>query len=391
MSATRHRPGGAERASLVVDAVVAAGLAVFSVLGTYGASEGQPGRRPADVWAVILIVVASAALAARRRHPVAVLITVFAATLVYFILGYANGPIWLLMIVAYTTAVLRGHRLAAALTAVAGFAIFPWLDHLLRDQPSPSLVALVGLAAWLLVLLGAAEAVRIRRERAAEAVRMKEEEALRRASEERLRIAQELHDALGHHLSLINVQAGTALHVNEGLPEQVRGSLSAIKRASKEGLTELRSVLEILRHDGEAAPRSPTSTLSRLDDLITRSTAAGVPVRVEVDGVPRGLPFGVDVAAFRIVQEALTNVARHAGPTTATVRIGYGQRDLTIEVDDDGRASGDVSPTTGERGSGTGLHGMRERATALGGDLQAGPRSDGGFRVRARLPVEAAE
>jgi signal transduction histidine kinase len=233
------------------------------------------------------------------------------------------------------------------------------------------------------VWLGVAEAIRIRRERATEVVQMREQEALRRASEERLRIAQELHDALGHHLSLISVQAGVALHVNEELPPQVTGSLTAIREASKEGLAELRSVLEILRSRDDRAPRSPTSTLDRLDDLVTQASVAGLEVRTEVNGDRRPLPFGVDVAAFRIVQEALTNVARHAGASTATVRVTHDDQQLVVEVADDGRAR--VGDAVAE---GRGLTGMRERVGALGGDLVAGPRPEGGFRVRARFPLE---
>ena len=382
----RSRPGAASRSSLIVDGVLATGLAAFVGVGTFFASQRQPTRRPLDVWAFVLVALAAGALVARRRHPLAVLEVVFGVTLVYFVLGYANGPIWLTLIVAYFTAVVHGHRLAAAITAVAGVGIFPWLDYLLRDRPGPSFVGIAALGAWLLVLLGSAEAVRVRRERAAEAARIKEEEALRRASEERLRIARELHDALGHHLSLINVQAGVALHVNEGLPEQARSSLSAIKQASKEGLAELRSVLEILRQEGERAPRSPTSTLARLDELVGQAAAAGLEVRMETDGDVRPLPFGVDVAAFRIVQEALTNVTRHAGPATATVRVVYGEGDLMIQVDDDGR--GPETPVT--PGAGKGILGMRERVAALGGDLEAGPRPGGGFRVRAHLPLDGA-
>jgi len=269
---------------------------------------------------------------------------------------------------------------------VAGFLLFPWLDRLLRDRSAPSLGALVALAAWLLVLLGAAEFIRIRRERAAEALRVHEEEARARAIEERLRIARELHDALGHHLSLISVQAGVALHVNEELPEPVRGSLTAIKQSSGEALTELRSVLEILRQEGERAPRMPTSSLDRIDDLVTQAAAAGIEVRTETDGNVQTLPFGVDVAAFRIVQEALTNVARHAGQASATVRLGYGNDALTVEIDDDGNGISTASTP----GTGKGVVGMRERAAALGGDLEAGPKPGGGFRVRARLPLEGA-
>jgi signal transduction histidine kinase len=235
-----------------------------------------------------------------------------------------------------------------------------------------------------LVLLGGAEIVRFRRERAAEAIRMREEESLRRATEERLRIARELHDALGHHLSLINVQSGVALHLNEDLPEQARTSLSAIKQASKEALIELRSVLDILREQGEQAPRFPTSTLARLGDLVSQAAAAGLEVRTEIEGDVRPLPFGVDVAAFRIVQEALTNVTRHAPGATATVRLANGERDLTVQIDDDGGGS----TTHGTVGTGKGIVGMRERVDALGGELEVGHRPGGGFRVRVRLPLD---
>jgi signal transduction histidine kinase len=374
----------ASRRSLLVDGALAAGLAVLVTLVTFFASQNQPARRPFDIGTVALIGVATGALAARRRRPVAVLVVVFGAILVYFVAGYANGPIWLALIVAYVTAVLRGHRLAAAVTAVIGFALFPWLDFLIRDGQAPSAAVLAGLAAWLLVLLGGAEIVRFRRERAAEAIRMREEESLRRATEERLRIARELHDALGHHLSLINVQSGVALHLNEDLPEQARSSLSAIKRASKEALVELRSVLDILREQGERAPRFPTSTLARLGDLVSQAAAAGLEVRTEIDGDVRPLPFGVDVAAFRIVQEALTNVTRHAPGATATVRVTYGERDLTVQIDDDGGGS----MTQGTVGTGKGIVGMRERVDALGGELEAGRRPGGGFRALARLPVD---
>jgi signal transduction histidine kinase len=382
------------RASAIFDAALAVVLAAFLVFGTYFASLGQHGRRGLDAGAVALLLVAGGALAWRRRFPIAVLLVVFGATLTYFVVGYASGPIWLTMIIAYFTAVVAGHRLPAAVVAVAGFLVFPWLDFLLRDGRAPSPAGLAGLAAWLLVLLGVGEALRIRRERAAEAVRIREEEARRRAGEERLRIARELHDALGHHLSLINMQSGVALHLNKELPEQAHSSLTAIKQASKEALTELRSVLDILRQEGEPAARSPTWTLARLDDLVSQASAAGLEVRTETDGEVRRLPFAVDVAAFRIVQEALTNVTRHAGPATATVRVSYGERDLTVQVDDDGKGVESASgrqPTDPDRQiprSGNGITGMRERAAALGGDLEAAPRPGGGFRVLARLPLD---
>jgi len=376
----------AGRASLMADGALAAALAVVLPVATYFAAHHQPGHRPFDAGAVGLVIASAGALALRRRYPVAVLALVFGITLIYFVRGYADGPIWLPLIIAYYTATTRGHRLAAGVAAVAGFAIFPWLDYLLRNKPAPSVAALTALAAWLLVVLGAGEAMRIRRERAAAAARIREEEARRRASEERLRMARELHDSLGHYLSLISVQSGVALNLNQQLPEHVRASLTAVKQASKEALRELRSVLDVLRQDGEPAPRSPTSTLARLDDLITQASAAGLKVRAETEGTVRALPFGVEVAAYRIVQEALTNVARHAGPATATVRIAYGEDEVTVQVDDDGRG-----PSARQQSpSGNGIVGMRERAAALGGQLYAGARPGGGFQVRARLPVSHA-
>jgi signal transduction histidine kinase len=276
---------------------------------------------------------------------------------------------------------------------VVGYVAYDWVARLEPSVPLPDAGPVLPESRFVVAdtlvrfdhVLGIAEAVRVRRERAAEAVRIREEETLRRASEERLRIARELHDALGHHLSLINVQAGVALHVNEGLPDEVKRSLGAIKEASKEGLTELRSVLDILRQEGESAPRSPTPTLARLEDLVAQAAAAGLRVHMETDGEVRPLPFGVDTAAFRIVQESLTNVTRHAGPATATVRLGYDEHELTIQVDDDGRGPGPGTASTGK-----GVRGMRERVAALGGDLEAGARPGGGFRVRARLPLDGA-
>jgi signal transduction histidine kinase len=214
---------------------------------------------------------------------------------------------------------------------------------------------------------------------------MRREEAERQASEERLRIAQELHDVLAHNISLISVQAGVGLHLIDDHPDQARAALAAIKDASKEALAELRSVLDVLRREGDAAPLVPAPRLATdLDALVARASAAGVDVRVEVSGSERPLPPGVDRAAFRIAQEALTNVTRHAGGAAVTVLVGYGDDALTVQVDDDGPGS-----VANSGGSGRGITGMRERAAALGGRLDAGPRPGGGFRVRAWLPLPA--
>jgi signal transduction histidine kinase len=213
---------------------------------------------------------------------------------------------------------------------------------------------------------------------------MQEEEERRHASEERLAIARELHDVLAHNISMINVQAGVALHLLEERPEQARPALTAIKHASKEALTELRSVLGVLRRvDEEDGSKDPSPTLARLDDLVVRANAAGLSVRKEVQGPVRLLPAPVELAGFRIVQEALTNVVRHAAATRTTVSVTYGDDSVTVQVDDDGRGT-----VPGPLGSGSGIVGMRERAESIGGFLDAGPGLDGsGFRVRAWLPL----
>jgi signal transduction histidine kinase len=370
-----------------VDLAIAVGLGLVQILGTHFAAHRQPEREPLDAIGYSLLAAGPVALMVRRRFPVAVYAVVFGATLAYAAIGYPRGPIFLSLLVAFFTVVITGHRSAAITGLAAGYLGFLWLPYFLDREPAPSAAAIVGLAAWLLVILSAGEFIRVRRERAVETARIRQEEARRRASEERLRIARELHDALGHHLSLINVQSGVALHLNEELPDQTRTALDAIRQASKEGLTELRSVLEILRQGDEQAPRSPTPTLARLDNLVSQAAAAGFEVRTETVGEARPLPFGVDVAAFRIVQEALTNVTRHAGPATATVHIAYGDQDLIVQVDDDGR--GVVQRIRSEPGKG--IVGMRERVAALGGELEAGPLPGGGFRVRARLPVDEGE
>lgn len=200
-------------------------------------------------------------------------------------------------------------------------------------------------------------------------------------------IAQELHDVLAHNISLISVQAGVALHLLDERPEQARPALAAIKEASRDALDELRSVLDVLRQ-GQAAPRAPTSGIHDLRALVERTRATGLDVQLEITGTPRPLPTDVDLAALRIVQEALTNVVRHADADRATVRVTYGDEHVTVQVDDDG---GDPLPRARSAALhagtlGSGLAGMRERAQAVGGTFQAGPRRGRGFGVRATLP-----
>src|SRR5947208_9273849 len=215
--------------------------------------------------------------------------------------------------------------------------------------------------------------VRATHERVVNARQLREEEARRRVSDERLRIARELHDVVAHNISLINVQAATTLHLMNGDEAPAREALAAIKTVSQETLVELRSVLGVLRHVDESAPRGPAPTLRRLDELIDRTTAAGLTVEVDVRGVQRELPVHVDLAAYRIVQEALTNVARHSTANAATVTITFGPDDLVVQIDDEGRpatgtsSSSALSVSSASPVPGNGITGMIERATALGG------------------------
>ena len=373
-------------------AVLCLVLAVVQVAGSYFAARGQPDREPLDALAVALLVAGPAALLARRHHPVLVLWAVAVVALAYMLLGYPYGPIILSLIVALYTAVTGGHRRAAWLATWALYGAHIGLRALFGFESPPTWLEALGVAAWFLVILIASEVSRVQRDRAREAERTKREEARRRASEERLHIARELHDVLAHHISLINVQAGVGLHLMDKRPEQARVALTAIEQASREAMGELRSVLSILGHPGEQAPRGPAPSLDRLDGLAARAAAAGLQVRTDIEGVPEPLPVPVEAAAFRIVQEALTNIVRHARATRADVRVRYGERDVTIEVDDDGEGvarNGRTERTSGPEG-GNGIPGMRERVRALGGEFEARPLPGRGFRVRARLPKAGA-
>jgi signal transduction histidine kinase len=369
------------------DLVLATALAVVQMVGSTFAAEGQSDRRGLDAAAYLLLALGPLALAFWRRHAVAALAAVTAVTVAYLLAEYPFGPFLLSVVAALAAAVVQGHRLAAWLAAATLYGGHFLGIALLDLSPGVTPEALIGVASWLLVTLTGAEVVRGARARRAEAERIREEEARRRADEERLQIARELHDVLAHSITLINVQAGVALHLIDERPEQARTALSTIKEASGEALREVRATLALLRGNGEAPPRAPAPSLRRLDELVAGIGGAGVRVGVEVAGRERPLPVGVDQAAYRIVQEALTNVRRHAGATTATVRLAYGERELVVSVDDDGRGGVDGDAA----GSGSGIEGMRERASALGGRLEAGAREGGGFRVRARLPLDGPE
>jgi signal transduction histidine kinase len=386
-----------------VDAVIAAAVLAIELGGQHAA--GSWGRHlhhhPAPgVWAYVLLAVGGAALLARRRYPVAVLAVVLATTLWASALGAT--VIWFALIVAFFTAVLARERVAAVASLVIGYVASVWPPWLIGQPGHTGVSDAVRLAAGLAFLLIIAELIRIRSQRSAAVARGRDEELRRRASEDRMRMARDLHDVVAHNIAVINVQANTALHLMDRQPERARSALVTINDVSKQALVELRAVLGVLR-DVDEAPRSPAPGLARLGDLTEHAAAAGLIVRVEADGPPAALPADVDLTAYRIIQEALTNSARHSGGANATVRLRRAEDALLIEVDDDGRTAGGAAPGAAPgaaagaggagngHGTGNGIAGMTERAAALGGTLEAGPRPGGGFAVRARLPLRRSE
>ncbi|MDX3347147.1 MULTISPECIES: sensor histidine kinase [Streptomyces] len=362
-------------------------VTTFVLVGSGFAAHAQETERAAlDPFARVLLFVTGAALLWRQRYPVPVVFGTAVTTLVYLGAGYPYGPVFVAVAVACFSAVVTGHRRAAWAamgTLWAGHALVAhWLYRWL--PPSGDSAASWGqelvIATWVVAIAALSELARARREQWARERAERAQAARRRADEERLRIARELHDVLAHSISVINVQAGVGLALLDTDPEQARTALTTIKDQSKEALGEVRQVLDTLRTPGDA-PRAPAPGLDRLPELVEQAAGAGL--TVEVEGKPPRLSPGTDLAAFRIVQEALTNVVRHSGSRHARVRLGRDGGTLLLRVDDDGPATGAEAG-----GSGNGLAGMRERAAALGGTIEAGPRPDGGFRVLAALPID---
>jgi signal transduction histidine kinase len=302
------------------------------------------------------------------------------------------GFVWLTLIVAFFNTVLARRRAAAIVSLAIGYSaavLLPWLEG---SAKWPSAGAALGLAAFLLFLLSVAELFRMRDQRALAIARGRAEETRRQAGEERMRMARELHDLVAHNISVINVQANTALHLMDRQPERARMALSTINEVSKQALVELRSVLGVLRQVDEGLPRAPAPSLERIGELIDRAGDCGLTVRLDVAGTPTALPANVDLAAYRIVQEALTNCAKHADGSRATVRVTFAVGEVALQVSDDGPAQ-QLGPQATEPtrvSGGNGLAGMRERAHAVGGTLLAGRRPEGGFQVRAWLPFGAS-
>jgi signal transduction histidine kinase len=313
-------------------------LSVIVVGGSFGAADGQPDRRAADWFMVVLLLTGSLSLYWLRTRPIPVLWATVLSTLVYMLMQYPWGPVVFSFVIAAFTVIRFGHRLAGWV-GIASLYVGHVLGRMVLGINEQGVYQILLVGTCFVVLGFTAELFRAHRERVTAAARTRREAELRKAGEERLRIAQELHDVVAHHISLINVQASTALHLVDRQPEQAGPALAAIKDASKEALVELRSIVGILRQSDESAPRQPVAGLEGLEQLVSRTSRAGLEVHTIVHGDPHPLPTGLDRAAFRIIQESLTNIVRHAKANAATVRIQYGEDALVLQVDDEiGRA-----------------------------------------------------
>jgi signal transduction histidine kinase len=372
------------------DLLIGIFVAFMQVQGTRQISTDEDFARlnPWGVYAhAVLLVASGLSLAVRRRWPVPVFALEVLASIVYYGSGYPDGPNWIGVFIALYTVTAYGDGRRSKWIALGGVGVLiaGWLAAAGLHPPND-----VG---WVAFRIGTAimaavlgESVRMRRviaaealERAERAEHTKEEEARRRVDAERLHIAREVHDTVAHAIAIINVQAGVTAHVLDKRPQQAKETLVTIEQTSARALRDLRATLGVLRDADDG--RAPAPGLDRVEELAGLAREAGLDVKVEVPAAPRELPGAVDRAAYRILQESITNVIRHAGPARVTVSVGYEPGDLRIRVSDDGRGA------TGEGGAGRGILGMRERCTLLGGELVAGPRSGGGFEVYARLPL----
>jgi signal transduction histidine kinase len=384
-----------------VDIAVAVVAATFTIVTSVAVDRGTS-NGSIDLLGYVLLALGTAALVFRSAVPVAVLAATTAVTAVFLLRHYPDVPASVPLAVAtYTLAARASLRRSLVATAVAGGVIEITVA---ATEGSGNLVSRHVLAVAAAYVLG--YAVQVRRgdvadveERASRAAqrllegeqRLGAEEARHRVNEERMRIARELHDVIAHGLAMINVQAGVAAHQFDRRPEQARDALFTIKDASHAALQEVRATLGVLRQSGdEDGSLRPPPGLDELHELAAWAATAGIDVDLTIGEVPADLPVGVSMAAYRIAQEAITNVTRHADTDHATITVTATPSTLVIEIDDEGR--GTVArlangSTTGSATGGHGLIGMRERAAAMGGRLDAGDRPGGGYRVRASLPI----
>jgi signal transduction histidine kinase len=371
------------------------GVVTLAALGLrFGMPEDDSTRIQSTALGVVFALAGSVPVAWRRRFPLQVLAVTELVVVAELVLGWdrvglAGGVGPGVVVALYTVATLCPWRVsapAAAVVVVVNTALI-MLVPLFRDAaggPDPIAAVMLLVGSWLV-----GDNVRTRRaytaeleERAARLEREREDQAVRAVAAERARISRELHDVVAHHVSVIAVQAGAA--AEEATTDPAREALGVIQQTSRQVLAELRSMLDVLRAEGAGQGLAPQPSLREVDQLIDQSRRAGLPVELVITGEPRALPAIVDLAAYRILQEALTNTRTHAGPAHARVVLGYAEGALALEVTDDGHAAGQA----GNGGGGRGLIGMRERVALVGGKLETGPRPGGGFRVAALLPLD---
>jgi signal transduction histidine kinase len=386
----RREAKGALGRPAVIDALIAIGFGLFA-LGAFFAAETTPPTVEPDLLGTLLVVLASGALAFRRRWPVPVFLVVSAATVTVHLLSYPDGGLpFAVVIVVYTLASLcdRWVIVTATVALLVAVPIAFWATDTVGDGGTfvGTLALFVLAAVW-----GDHKKVRDAYDeqlklREAEKERERAESARRAVADERLRIARELHDVLAHAMSVVAVQSGVGVHVIDTRPEQAKRILQTISETSRESMKEMRTLLDVLRDNPElqAEELAPAPGLSQLRDLAARVTGAGVPVELVIEGERGAVPAGVDLAAYRIAQEALTNILKHAGAARVSLSVRYDPGAIHLEVVDDGRGAAAASAVKAN-GTGHGLVGMRERVALYDGTLEAGPRPGGGYRVAATL------
>jgi signal transduction histidine kinase len=356
--------------------------------GTIGSGhDNTTGFKAVDAFSIaLLFIIALAARGTPARWRLWGFAVTLAGTVVYTAAGYnTHGPIILALVVALYLSISADQPLRSVLLGSLTVLLFG-AASVVASGTNDFLPTAGGTLPLVAAALGIGHAVAYRR---AQALDAKEAEAQRRLTEERLRIARELHDVVSHSISVINVQAGAAAYVIDDQPEKAHEALLAIKATSKEALRELHGILGVLRDESGAETREPAPGIAQLPALIDISKKAGVAATLSIRGEARPLPPTSDLAAYRIVQESLTNVLRHAGPASADVKVTYENGLVVIEIVDDGGV--DATVHTQSPGGGFGIAGMKERAAAAGGEIETGPRLGRGFRVRASLPVEVQE
>ncbi|TDD66174.1 sensor histidine kinase [Actinomadura rubrisoli] len=346
--------------------------------------------RPPDARAYAIGVAMTLPLFLHRVRPIMALVLASAGLFVYYELDYPGIPPTAALALPFYSTVYAGHARWAVAVCVGFFSVGYVMVIREASDPLATMAAFLTHAAFAVTVMLLAEVVRNRRALAAEtrerlrlAAEERELEAARRVAEDRVRIARELHDTVAHSMATIAVQAGSALHILDDRDEGARPALAAIRETSKQALKEMRATLGVLRSGADAGDRGPAG-LDRLDALLEAVRAAGVPVDLQVTGTATALAPPADHAAYRILQESLTNVLRHAEPDVRVrVWMAYTGDGLDLEIVNNG------GPGPGEHGQGQGhgLNGMRERALAIGGAFSAGPGPSGGFRVTARLPA----